>query len=213
MRHRFSTLAALAMAMPVVSMPVWADDKPLFQPSRDVMVEYKASGMAQGPMAGGDGTLKIWFANNGRRMRIEPPNGQGAMIMDTEAGNMTVIMIAQRMYMDMPGQKSMVPMLDATNATFKKTGTDTVAGTPCTIYDTSNNDRHGEVCLTEDGVLLRGKGGDSGSRQTLEAVKVTYGSHAAGLFEPPADFLKMEMPVMPGGMPPGGMPPGRPPGR
>lgn len=213
-------LAAFALALSCLALPVRADGTPLLKPSKDVVVEYRASGMAQGPMAGGDGPMRIYFGGQGSRMRIEPPNGQGYMLMDTAAGRMLVVMTAQRMYMELPRAQSMAPILDATNATFKKLGTDTVAGARCTIYETTSDTRKGQVCLTDDGVMLRGQGGDTGSRQAMEAVKITYAPQPAALFEPPAGFTKMDMPDMGGMLPPAmggraGVPPpaGRPPGR
>ena len=213
MQPRCMMLAACALAIPFLATPLRADDRPLLKPARDVMIEYRASGMT-GAMNGGGGTMKMYFTGQGGRMRIEPPDGQGYMLMDASSGRMMVIMTAQRMYMELPREQSMAPMLDAANATFKKLGTDTVAGMKCTIYETSGKDRRGQVCLTDDGVMLRGQGGDTASRQNMEAVKVTYGAQPAALFEPPAGFTKMDVPNLGGMLPPSmgggaGTPPAR----
>ena len=184
----------LIIAAVIATASATAAEKPLSKPSQDVEVEYRASGMAQSGMTGGDGSLKMYFANKGTRMRIEPPNGLGYMLMNTDGGPMTVVMPMQQIYVDMPPGPGMSPMLDAEGATFIRKGTDTVAGMKCTVYDMTNANRASTVCLTDDGVLLRGRGGDGKSSQTMEAVRVTYGVQPPALFMPPSNFQKMTMP-------------------
>jgi len=58
--------------------------------------------------------------------------------------------------------------------------------------------RSGSVCVTADGIVLRGQGHDpqygSGS---VEAVSVTYAPQPASLFQLPAGYLRMEIPHLP----------------
>ena len=80
------------------------------------------------------------------------------------------------------------------------TGTDKIAGLACTTYDTSGTGHDGQVCLTDDGVLLRGWSIENGARQTMEAVTVTYAAQPAALFAPPPGFTKLDMPGIGGAM-------------
>jgi hypothetical protein len=219
MRHAFAMLALLAAASPAE-----ADDRPPLRPTRDVEVEYRTTGMPQAPMGGPmgapgssqggganarttTGTLTIHYAVKGNWLRIEGMNGRGYAIIDRDAGRMTIVMTERQMYLEMPHDlardASGLGGLEAAGATFKKLGTETVAGLGCTNYETSNNDRKGKICLTDDGVWLRASSDDPNHRRDLVATKVTFTSQSASLFEPPAGFQKLDIPAVPGGMPPG----------
>jgi hypothetical protein len=214
MRYGLLLLAALAG-----TTPAWAQDRPLARPNRDVAVEYRSSGVPQGPMTGQGDLVTMRFNSRTSRIRMDGTGGRGYVILDTDAGRMTVVMTEQHMYMERPADPGMMAMFQARNTAFRKIGTETVAGVACTLYDVTVNDRTGQVCLTDDGVLLRTHGNDPGRDRSLEAVKVTYSEQPASLFEPPAGFQRMDMPNIPGGMPPGmggparGGMPGNPPGR
>jgi hypothetical protein len=91
---------------------------------------------------------------------------------------------------------------DDKNTTFTRLGTDTVAGINCTVYDTKRQDRSGQVCLSDDGLMLRAKSDNPAQGGVLEATQVTYGSQSATLFAPPPDFQKMDMSSMGRGGPP-----------
>jgi hypothetical protein len=208
MLRKFLILAAIAS-------PALADERPLTRPNRDVAVEYRSSGTTQGSAATPDGVVTIRFASKGNRIRIERPNDAGYAVLDNDAGRMILVMAERRMYIDRPADPNMMPMFQATNAAFVKTGSDTVAGVSCTTYDANINDRKGQVCLTSDGVLLRARSTDPNQKRELEAVKVTYAEQPASLFEPPAGFQKMDIPDGPRGMnlgPAGGGPRGGYPG-
>lgn len=202
--RRFIILAALTAASPCL-----AEDRALFHPTRDVAVDYRSSGGARDQ--GGDHTATMHYTTNGNRMRWENPDGKGYMIMDGDNARMTIVMTAQHMYMDQPADPSKMPIFQGNVAHLVKTGTDTVSGLSCTVYEGEMNAHKGQVCLTDDGVLLRARSHDADDPHEMVAVKVTYGTQDASLFQPPPDFKKFEMPVMPHGMPngiPGRMPPG-----
>jgi hypothetical protein len=198
MRYIFLVAATLAAAV-----PARAQDQPLTRPSRDVAVEYRSNGMAQGPAAVPGSIVTMRFASNVGRIRIEGSMGHGYAILDTNAGRMTIVMTERRIYMESPADPGMVAIFQAKNGAFRKIGTDTVADVSCTVYEATVNEHSGQLCLTGDGVLLRARGDDGDRNRQLEAVKVTYGEQPPSLFEPPSDYQKMEMPIMPGGMRPG----------
>jgi hypothetical protein len=189
MRQTLLILAALAAAAPAL-----ADDHPLLRPARDVAVEYRTSGMPPGAAAEPGKAVTMRFASKTGRIRIDGPNGRGYAIVDVDAARMTVIMAERSLYMERPADPGMLAMFQATNAAFRKTGTDTIAGVGCTTYDATINDHNGQVCLTGDGVLLRARSDDADRHREFEALKVTYGDQPAALFEVPAGFQKMDIP-------------------
>ena len=220
-----------ALTLPVLTIPAWAgpppaEGQPLQRPARDVTVEYGVSGMnpsmGMGGMGGassGAGRMTIHFANKGTLMRIEPPGGMGHTIMNADTGRMIAIMTPLRTYVEVTGGQAMIQRLSPPNTTFRKVGADTVAGLSCTLYATNGEGRRGHVCLTDDGVLLRARGGDAGSAQDMEALKVTYAPQPAALFQIPAGYQRMDMPNLgalggmmggssAGGVPGGGVPVG-----
>jgi hypothetical protein len=195
MRQKLALLAVLAAAA-----PARAEDAPMIHPSRDVAVEYRSNGMAQGP-ADPSAVVTMRFTGKGSRVRIDGPNGHGYAILDVDGGRMTMVMTEKQIYMEQPANPAMLGMFQAKGSAFRKTGTDTVAGVPCTTYTATINDRDGQVCLTGDGVMLRARSEEAGRTHELEAVKVTYADQPAALFEPPAGFKKLDMADMAGRRP------------
>lgn len=187
MRQKLLILVMLAAAAPAL-----ADDHPLLRPGRDVAVEYRSGGTAQGPGTESGRVVTMRFASKNGRVRIDGHDGHGYAIVDIDAARMTLVMEERHVYLEQPADPAMLAMFQATNATFRKTGSDTVAGIACTTYAATIYGRNGQVCLTDDGVLLRARSADADRQRELEAVKVTYAAQPAALFEPPAGFQKMD---------------------
>jgi hypothetical protein len=202
------TQALLATAIGLLGMPALAQERPMMQPTRDVMVEYHVAGGSEGqPRAN---TVRMYFTDRGSKLRIEPVGQPGYSIMDRSAGRMIIVMAPQRMYMEMPYDAKQVMSFDNKDATFTRRGTDNVAGIRCTVFDGKSQEHSGQVCVSDDGVMLRAKSDPGSPGGSLEATSVTYGPQSASLFAPPADFQKMDTSHLPQGMgPPGGRPPGR----
>jgi hypothetical protein len=208
MRRTFLILALFA-----VTAPARAADAPMIHPSRDVAVEYRSTGAQQGPGSAPGAAVTMRFSSKTGRIRIDGASGRGYAILDPGAGQMTMVMEERHMYVERPADPGMIAMFKATNASFKKIGSDTIAGLACTIYDATFNEHSGQVCLTNDGVMLRARSDDPDRQRELEAVSVSYGDQAGDLFEVPAGYQKLEMPNMPPGMnmgPHGGGPGGQP---
>jgi hypothetical protein len=200
MRHMFLVLASLA-----VTAPARADNPPMIHPSRDVAVEYRSSGVPtsrapQGPAAAPGAAVTMRFSSKSGRIRIDGASGRGYAILDPDAGKMTMVMQERHMYAERPADPGMISMFKATNQSFKKTGSDTIAGVACTIYAATFSEHSGQVCLTNDGVMLRARSADPDRQRELEAVTVNYGDQPAALFEVPAGYQKLEMPNPPPGM-------------
>ena len=196
MRPMFVFPAMLAVA----AAPAWSEDRPLTRPGRDVAIEYRSSGMEQGQATGQSHDVTMRFASKSGRIRIDGPSGRGYAILDIDAGRMTMVIEERRMYIEQPADPGMTAMFQAANTAFTKIGTDTVAGLACTTYEAKISDHRGQVCLTDDGVLLRARGEDPDRHHELEALKVTYGDQPDALFEPPAGFQKLDPAAMQRGM-------------
>jgi hypothetical protein len=222
------SLIALGCIVPACVAPALADPPPLFRPNKDVAVQYRLPDSGSGGTAQSK-SVTMYFTDHGDKMRFDAGDGQGYVVVDNAAKRTTVVMNERKIYIEHQMDPSSSPMLNMTDAVFTRTGTDTVAGLPCTVYQVVHHDVKGEACLTDDGLLLRSRGGSGGDQRMMEAVKVTYAPQPASLFLPPDGFQKFDMPAMgpgmgpgrmspsgmspggmsPGAMPPGGMPPAR----
>lgn len=93
----------------------------------------------------------------------------------------------------MPEAATSLPTpVPATGTGYERRGTDTVAGVPCTLWQTT--DLRGSVvlaCITADGVLLRAS---VGGHPVIEAKTVTYGPQPASLFAVPEGYHVVQHP-------------------
>lgn len=198
-RALLATVLGLAATVPAAAQ----DHPPVMRPSRNVMVEYHVAGVSNGQQR--SDTVRMYFADHGSKLRIEPLGQPGYSIVDRNTARMIIVLAPQHAYVEMPYDATRVMAFDDKGMTFTRRGTDTVAGIGCTIYDAKRQDHSGQVCLSDDGLLLRTKGDDPAhGNGELEAVKVDYGPQSPGLFLPPPDFQKMDMSVMGRGAPASG---------
>ena len=165
------------------------------QPTRDVMVEYHVAGVTQGQQR--SDTVRMYFAEHGSKLRIEPVGQPAYSIMDRTAGRMIMVMTSQHVYMELPYDPKRVMAFESKDTTFTRLGSATIAGIGCTIYDAKRADHSGQVCVSDDGVLLRAKSDNPAQAGGgLEAINVAYGPQPASLFTPPAGFQKMDIGAM-----------------
>jgi len=202
-----SGLAALMVAASLASaLPAAAQDRPPSAPTRDVAISYRTFGPVRGAQKQQD--IRVAMTAGGALMRVEGMGGAtgvGYVIVDRNAQRMTMVMPQDRRFLDMPANEVFAGgfLLDD-RMTFARRGSATVAGLKCTTWDVTSAEGEGTVCVTADGVMLRGQG--AGGRGGIEATSVKFGPQPAALFHPPAGFSKLEMPA---GALPGARPPGR----
>jgi Domain of unknown function (DUF4412) len=191
-----ATVLGLAAAVPAAAQ----DHPAVMQPSRDVMVEYHVAGVAPGQQR--SDTVRMYFTDHATKVRIEPVGQPAYSIVDRNAARMVMVSTQQHAYMEMPYDPKQVMAFDDKSATFTRLGSATVAGIVCTVYDTKRQDWSGQVCLSDDGLMLRSKSDNPSQAGTaLEATSVTYGPLPPSLFTPPADFQKMDLSGMGRGAP------------
>jgi hypothetical protein len=87
------------------------------------------------------------------------------------------------------------------NMKFARKGTDTVAGTKCTVWEVTNDQGGGTACITDDGVLLRGESSGPNGEVLMTATAVSYAPLSSSVFQPPAGYQKMQVPAGGGSRP------------
>lgn len=209
-------IPGLALAGILAAGAAWAQERPPVAPTRDVLVTYRATAPAQagGRVPPGAQEIRVATTQAGRLLRIEGMGAGGAyVIVDRGTQRMVMVMPQDRRFMEMPANDAFARGFVLNESmTFARRGGETVAGLKCTVWEVTSREGAGTACITEDGVLLRGRGNDG--KGGIEATAVKYGPQPAALFKPPAGFSKIEMPPgMGSGGAPGSGGPARPPGR
>ena len=205
--HHFLLAATGVLASCGVAL---AQDRPPVAATRDVMVAYRATAPAQAGAQAPQGAqdIRVATTQGGRLLRVEGVGAGGAyVIVDRTTQRMVMVMPQDRRYVEMPASDAFARGFVLNESmTFVKRGAETVAGLKCTLWEVTSREGAGTACVTDDGVLLRGRGSDG--KGGIEATSVKYGPQAAALFKPPADFSRLDVPP---GMGQGSGP--RPPGR
>ncbi len=206
---RRTLLAALlglsALPAPMAAM---AQDRPALFPTRDVSVTYRITG-GQARQGGAMQSLTIAWLASAQTMRMDMA-GMGYMVADHRNQRGFMVMEQARMVMDVPMQQAMQQYGPSENATYRRTGTDTVAGLSCTVWSYDDRGNTGTACVTADGVMLRAAGTSQGQSGGMEATQVAYGAQDPSRFQRPQGYQSMQIPgggQMPMGRPPAGAPP------
>jgi hypothetical protein len=170
-----------------LSAPAWAD-APSFLPARDVSVTYR--------LIGGRGSTPreahMFYSASGQKMRLDQASQNGYAVIDRVARTVLVVITARQQYATLPFDDNMASGFILNDRMhFARTGAEMVAGLHCTAWSVQSPRAAGSVCVTDDGVLLRGTGTSSaGIVSGLEAVSVTYAPQPASLFAAPAGYTQ-----------------------
>lgn len=169
------------LALAVAAAGAQAQDMPQTTPTRDVDITYRVMRAGQ--------TLQErtrWLAAE-QKERVDPPGAEDAyVIIDHRARTMAMVNTQAQTVLEAAGPPP-GPLEQASTAHFTRRGEDTVAGLPCTEWETGNT-LPTTLCLTADGVLLRLR---SGTTILAEAVAVQYGSANPSAFRIPASYRHM----------------------
>lgn len=213
-RWQWTRAGALRLGMTAVAMGIAsghdipaarADDPasvhPPLTPTRDVQVDYNVQpdGVPE-PKA-----VRTWFAYNGGLMRIDSPQGMGETVLNRMTRQVTIIINTQKIYSQLDARYGISnPFLLDLSMSFSRKGTSSIAGVACTEWDVRTDQGTAVACVTEDGVILREVGVDGdGLKGRIEAVHVVYGPIALDMFQPPANYRRID-PLPPPGTPKGG---------
>ncbi len=184
-------VAVLAL-LPVLAA---AQERPPTLPSRDVAVTYQVSGAATEALPGGaPGALRLSWDATGQRLRVSA-NGQPlAAIVDLTEGRAVILDQGLRTAFTLPLGARAADGITLAGAHFHRRGTEQVVGYACTDYAVQDQRGAGTLCVTADGVPLRGDGTWGGRPGRFVATQVEYAAQPDGLFRPPPGFVQLSLP-------------------
>ncbi len=180
-------LIAAAPAKPAPPAPT-GPDRPLLAPSREVSVLYRL--LAQGkPQAEIRISTRPGSPTGGTLRRIDLPD-HSYLLVNLSTRAMIMVVPAEGTLLDLPWDPAMAEQFTLnSHMRFTRRGQATVSRIPCTVFEAQQGPQHGEVCVTDDGVMLRIEGvGPNGQRSAIEAVSLTYTPAPESDFLPPPDF-------------------------
>jgi hypothetical protein len=184
------------MAVAVTACVAASGDHPPYVPTRDVVVVYRmVSDTAIGgiPVPQSD---RITFAYSSQSGRMRVDTGEDDYtIIDRGADRLYVVSPARRAVRVQRAVSSGTPeFLMRDGATYKRAGSETIAGLPCTVWRIQRDEPEATSCVTLDGVVTRYVTNDPGLTHTsVEALSVVYVATPAVRFEPPPGYQGMEM--------------------
>ncbi|MBV9747315.1 MAG: hypothetical protein JO157_00725 [Acetobacteraceae bacterium] len=193
---RTVALALLAGAIAPVLAPAFAEEqRPPTLPSRDVAVTYQVTGVAADALPGGaPGDLQLAWDAAGRRLHISAQGQPQAAIVDLAEGKAEILDAGSHTALILPLGKRVTGSMTLSGARFRRDGTERVAGQDCTDYAVQAPHGSGTLCITSDGVPLRGDGTWDGEAGRFVATRVDYGPQPDALFETPPGFMKLSLP-------------------
>jgi len=157
---------------------------------------------------------RIYQASGKSRMEMEEGGGNQAIITRMDRKVVWMLMIPDKMYMEMPlGKEDKTrDVRQCSYTTAKETGRDTVNGIAATVSEVEaacpdGSNYSGKMWTSREGILVKldavakGSAKEKAQRVRMEIKELKIGKQNPALFELPAGFAKMEMPT---GAPAGG---------
>ncbi len=167
------------------SFAAWADETPRLMPSRDVYITYRVSS-GDKPV-----TERVRWLAAEEIERIDP-HGKGYLLarsayMIIEHRKKTAEIVDPKTHSVTATVNPVAGELaEIENAKLTPLGSATVAKLGCQVWRAEISAQvEREICLTEDGVLLRVRNGD---KTVLEATAVKYHHISSKLFDIPPDY-------------------------
>lgn len=189
MKPLLSLAATLLLALPAA-----AQDRPRTLPSRDVTAAYRVSGAAADAIPGGvPGALRLSWSAGAQALRVEAEGRPQSMLVDLRARTAIVLDGGVRTALVLPARERDMQALTLDGARMTRRGKDTVAGHACTVYDVQAGRGRGTLCVTDDGVPLRGDGTVNGKPGSFTATSVTYAPQPGELFQVPPGYARLDI--------------------
>ena len=188
--RRLGVIMALLAAGPVLAQPAVPT-----LPQRDVTVVYRLQGAARDSVPGGlPETVRLLWDAAQRRLRVEPQGRGQILLVDLVAPRAELIDSGLHGVITLPMRAKDIEPITLQDARLTPRGRAVVAGLSCTDYDVAAKRGHGMVCLTPDGVALRGAGTVDGKQGSFTAVSVSAGPLPPGSFEAPPGYMRLAIP-------------------
>ncbi len=164
-------------------------------PTSDVTVTYRIEGGIREAVPGGlPPTVTLRWDAARQRLRVEAPGRSQVLQVDLAAPRAQLLDTALHGVITLPIRPGDVSPITLRDARLTRRGQAVVAGLPCTEYDVAAKRGTGTVCLTGDGVALRGAGNADGRRGSFEALTVAAGPVPPGAFEVPPGTMRLAIP-------------------
>ena len=191
--RRALAAAAAGCALPLAAAAAAVPDRPVLAPTREASVLYRVVNAGAAPVE-----VRVTAEAGGSPMRLDLPD-RTYMLVDQAARSIAVVVPEEQMVLDVPygdGPQTYFQLNDRMR--FIRRAPATVATVRCTVWDVAVDNARGTMCISDDGILLRSSGTDeTGRRNLIEAVSVSFAPAAPGEFVPPADFSRV--PATPNG--------------
>ena len=168
-----------------------AQPAPTLFPSRDVVARYQVDGEAAQLLPGGlPGPVTLSWDVATQRLRAEAQGRNQIAVLDLRAHTSEVFDTALRVALPMHMRLATMQALTLEGEHLQARGHDTVAGLACTVYAVEGR-TPGTVCVTADGIPLRGVGTVEGRPGRFVALSVAYASTAPDQFTPPPGYITL----------------------
>ncbi len=183
----------------VVLIPPAVADAPMrVLPSRDVRAAYQVSGAAAGipglaPAGEGAAVLRLAWDASGQRLRVQADDRPEVAIVDLSARRADIVDAALHTALVLPMRARDVAALTLSQAQATRQGRGAVLGYACTIWAVRAARGSGTVCVTEDGVALRGTGDVDGRHGEFVALSIAYAPQPASLFTIPSGYTRLDL--------------------
>ena len=184
--------APAAQAQVPIQTPAQTPARVRTRPSRDVVVRYRMEGQALAMIPGGiQGPVTLSWDAAGQRVRAEAEGRSQVALIDLNARSGQAIDTTLRIILPLRVRTGDLGPLSLDSAQLSPKGKETIAGLSCTTYTFESAQGPGTVCLTPDGVPLRGQGAVSGKPGSFVALFVRYGALSADLFTIPQGYMSL----------------------
>ena len=184
-------LPAVAAGQPAGRPVTQPATQPVTLPTRDVSVRYQVEGEATSLLPGGlPGPVTLSWDAAGARVRAEGQGRNQVAVVNLRTRQGEVFDTKLRLVLPLQLRPGGLDPLTLNGARLTPAGSDTVAGLPCTLYTVAGR-TGGTVCLSADGIPLRGSGEVEGRPGRFTALAVTYGAIAPALFAPPPGYMQL----------------------
>ncbi len=184
---RAATLAAALLALGTLpAAAATPQGPPATMPGRDVDVTYQVTA------PGRELTQRMRWDVTDHLLRVDPPSPGLYMVMDYARHEISMVQVQAKRVLQASGVGMAIPGSAPGDAPFTRAGSATIAGLPCTDWQTKDAaGQPTEVCLTADGVLLRAR---IGGHTAMLARSVDYATQPASVFALPAGWPRETMP-------------------
>ena len=193
-------MITLLTVMALLATPAHAET-PRVLPTHDVSVTYEVSGAAADAIpsliqnqAGPPGAVRLTWDAAGQRLRAEAEGRAQVAVVELTAHRTTVLDNMLHAALFLPMRDTDVQALTMANARFTRRGRATVAGEACTEWAVQAGREAGTLCLTDDGVPLRGEGDVKGRHGAFTAIRLDRRPSDPALFTVPPGYNRLELP-------------------